>query len=160
MAVGRWAGRVSFLSPTPTGLRLVLAEVAGAAWLSLVPAMFDWVPAPLVSLFGEFKPCQEASIAPLYPPQEQKVGPPVVSVSEIAGVTSWAGLEPAGGGGCLSRNVALSGRASCGAVEWTWKPRAPYGGSEPESFGRQATDKNRSDLGTVSELSTPQFPHL
>lgn len=143
MAVGRWAGLVSFLSPTPTGLRLMLAEVAGAAWLSLVPALSNRSLAPLAALFGEFEPCQEAPITPSHPPQEQKGGPTAIWVSETAGVTSWARPRPAGAGRVagFAPIMALSGGASCWTIEWTQRPRATYSGSEQESFGKQARDK-------------------
>ena len=126
--------------PVPHTHGPCLAEVAGAVWLSLVPALSDWGQVPLAALFGESDPCWEVPAAPLSPPQEQKGCPSASWVSETAGVTSCAGPRPKEGGE-MPPITALSGVVGCQAVEWIWRPRATHGGSEQESFGRQTRDK-------------------
>lgn len=113
-AVGQWAGLVSFLSPTPTGLRFMLAEVAGAAWLSLAPALSNRSLAPLAALFGEFEPCQEAPL-PLPTPLRDRREAPLTSgfqKQQVSlpgpgqGLQGWGGwqaslliMAPSGGAG-------------------------------------------------------------
>lgn len=161
MAVESWAGPVSFLSPAPTGLCLVLEEVAGAAWLSLVSALSDQGPAPLSALSGEFMPCQEAPLLPApHPLQEQKGGPTTAWVSEIAGITSWA--RPAGGGGWDTSTPHYSsewwGLLPSSRVDM--ETQSPLRWFQIVVLWQTGQRQNHSDLGTVNDVSELQFPHL
>lgn len=104
--LGGRRGRVSFLSPTHTGLHWVGAHGSGRGRVAIFscPPRLSGAPALLAAPSGEFLPCLEVPIALSCPSKEQKPPPPnplpgLGFPREAAGVISWAGQEPVAGRG-------------------------------------------------------------
>lgn len=144
--LGGRRGRVSFLSPTHTGLRLVLPEVVGALCLS--PGAHPVcqgpqphsLPCPVSS-----SPVRRAPMSPSCPPRNRSGG---IASGERAGVTSWAGRETARRHLSLGPPAphypitVLSGGTGCGEEGGgDTDPQSLMCGSKQEFFGRQARDK-------------------